>query len=166
MQEIMYYFCIKKKKIKTWHFWLSCCVSQACTLRCGGGDICRKLWPTSSGASGMLKEKLGTAHKARLICYFKPVPLLSDLEFSTFVVTSNLKWECFLDTGLHKIIHQAHKVRNLALWFYTIKIDVLWILFAFISPLEVYIQTYLLNLTKIWMTATNCFHLILSSADF
>ena len=67
----------------------------------GGGVICRKLWPTSSGALGM---QLGTAHKARLTCCFEP-PLLSNMGFSIWGENwcyKQSKREPSLDTGLHK----------------------------------------------------------------
>lgn len=73
-----------------------------------GRVICRKLWPTSSGASGM---QLGTAHKARLTHCFEP-PLVLNTGFSVWgenMCSKQSKREPFLDTGLHKSSAYAQK---------------------------------------------------------
>lgn len=44
----------KDKYVASFTFFLACFPSYI--VRCWWEDICRKLWPTSSGASGMLNE--------------------------------------------------------------------------------------------------------------
>lgn len=102
----------------------------------------------------------GNSSQTRVTCHLMPISLVSDLGFSKSgsILTENASW-------IHEYTNPGHMhIAWRKLQFYNTKRDKLWIFLTFMSVVEIYKQTYYLNLND-WYQLLQA-HLILSSGNF